>query len=142
MPRVNPTSPLNFLTTAGQAQQQSQFDATYEFNAAQFDFQQNLIQRNARQKQADLVANIQNANATGRYEAVARENAQFKSDMMQLSSSLAGGFSGGGGAAGGLSQKTQNQEMFNAAAYRSSTGKGLSAADMADMNYSMSTYGR
>jgi hypothetical protein len=142
MPRVNPTSPLNFLTTAGQAQQQAQFDANYEFNAAQFDFQQNLIRRNAAQKQADIVANIQNANARGKYEAIARQNAEFNANMQQLGTSLAGGFSGGGG--GGFSSGQISSEMNRAGTWsgqqRAMGNKGLSAADYADMYDSMSAW--
>ncbi len=142
MPRVNPTSPLNFLTTAGQAQQQAQFDANYEFNAAQFDFEQNLIQRNARQKQADIVANIQNANARGKYEAIARQNAEFNANMQQLGTSIAGGFGGSGG--GGFSSGQISSEMNRAGTWsgqqRAMGNAGLSADDYADMYDSMSAY--
>lgn len=127
MPRVNPTSPLNFLTTAGQAQQQAQFDASYEFNAAQFDFQQNLIQRNARQKQADVIANVRNANASGKYESIARENAQFNADMMQMGSALAGGFTGGGATTTGKTPDFSSGRSFSDLNY----GAVLSSQGMA-----------
>ena len=102
MPRVNPTSPLNFLTSGQQAQQQAQFDASYEFSATQFDFNQKLAQREARQAQEDVKANIANMNAMGQYAAAERAGSSFWN-------TLAAGAGGLGQIAGAMKGMTGSQ---------------------------------
>ena len=111
MPRVNPTSPLNFLTTGAQAQQQAQFDVNYQFNATQFDFQQKLAQREARQAQKDIEANVANMNASGAYAANQRASSSFWNNLAGATQTLAPMLKDSFGGTTGTIKSYQNPNM-------------------------------
>ena len=137
MPRVNPTSPLNFLTTGQQAQQQAQFDVNYQFNATQFDFQQKLAQREARQAQKDIEANIANMNAAGSYAGAERERSSFWNNLAGAATTLAPmmGEAFGGGVKP-FSQSTIASEM------QKGGSAGLSKAALGDMERNLMAWGK
>jgi hypothetical protein len=143
MPRVNPTSPLNFLTSGQQAQQQAQFDASYEFSATQFDFNQKLAQREARQAQEDFKANVANMNAMGQYAATERAGSSFWNTLAAGASglgALAGGVNSLMGSGTGLSNQQIGNEMQRASQWTSSTGKPLSSQDFRMMETGMRNF--
>lgn len=141
MPRVNPTSPLNFLTTSAQAQQQAQFDANYEFNATQFDFNQKLAQRNARQAQKDMEANIANMNATGQYAQAERRQSDFWANLSGATQTIAplikDGFSGTN-----TSTNTPFSQSTIASEMQKGGQAGLSKEALGDMERNLMAWGK